>query len=341
MPYLLTLLLLLLPFLYSCGKKEQEEVVEDAILSANIALSNFECDKAIAILETIGRQNTHAKYLQTLASAYACKSDFDAPTFFATDIAHTADLLTVIPLSLGGIAAYTTSESMDDPENTKFLNLQTAIDILLYAGNILSTQNPTVAERSIRFTAREAADINAQLLYMLLTQLGKYYFYYGDASTVGVKGAGGRTGNDCFISYQNLGTPAFLNAYIAGAGGACNGATLPGHLHLGSGGGNINIARACQGVILFNNILDLIPSVTASVSGDDLSSLSDFYDAINNVKGLLVAAVGGEAQSVKDAVSRIVDVQSQARCVADNPATDLGEDAVQYYFAYYFETLFQ
>ena len=66
----------------------------------------------------MGRQNTNALYLQVLASAYACRAGFAEPTFFSSNLAKTPS-----PLPVGGMTTYTTSSSMDAPDNDEFDDL--------------------------------------------------------------------------------------------------------------------------------------------------------------------------------------------------------------------------
>jgi hypothetical protein len=60
------------------------------------------------------------------------------------------------------------SDSMVDYNSSSFTNMQQAIDILLYGNGLIpKTTNPTVAERALVFSAKDAANINAQLMYMI------------------------------------------------------------------------------------------------------------------------------------------------------------------------------
>ena len=57
------LLVIILTFiLYSCGQTTEEEVT-DAVEEANLLLSSYKCDEALAILNAVGMQNTNKKYL--------------------------------------------------------------------------------------------------------------------------------------------------------------------------------------------------------------------------------------------------------------------------------------
>ena len=68
-----------------CGKKTDDEILEDALNNANRALSNRDCQTAIDALEAIGRKNFDARYLIVLASAYACRGGYNELILFAND----------------------------------------------------------------------------------------------------------------------------------------------------------------------------------------------------------------------------------------------------------------
>ena len=119
--------------------------------------------------------------------------------------------LTATPAPLGGTTIYSTSgATVSNPleNDTSFDDLQTAINILLYAGNLSATTEPFATNRALKFSSDEAADMNSQLLFMELVQLGKYMRVYGNGNSLGVKGAGNPLLNTCFTTYTDAGLPA-------------------------------------------------------------------------------------------------------------------------------------
>ncbi|MGZ3808703.1 MAG: hypothetical protein ACXVCE_11505, partial [Bacteriovorax sp.] len=181
-----SIILLSFLMLFSCGKNADEKTA-DAVLSANISLSKGDCQSAINVLEDNGRVNDNAAYLKTLASAYACRAKYSSVVLFSGDLVK---IITPAPSGpLNGIATFSTSQvTVQNPlqNDSSFRDLQKAIDILLYAGGIPSTTEPTSAERLKYFTSLEAGDIDAQLLYMMLVQIGKFMYVYGNSSVAGV-----------------------------------------------------------------------------------------------------------------------------------------------------------
>lgn len=308
---------------FSCGKSKDQEV-KDAVLSANIYLSTRQCQPAIDLLESTGRQNRDAHYLKALSSAYACRAGYSTISFFADDIAKTAT-----PSPLGGMTTYSTSQDTTTApltDDSNFRDLQTAIDILLYAGGIDTTTEPNTTARAKYFSANQAGDINAQLVFMMLVQTGKMMKVYGDADSAGAKG-GGSAGNNCFTDYSN--TDATVQTAIAALPGACN-VINSSHSQLNSG--LITVAerrkRLCEGIVNLNGILDVLPNVLASASGGDLASIQNMTADINTAKTTLTTLYPG--------IGLVATVLSQTNCETDAGITT---KTLESYYAAIFETL--
>lgn len=318
------LLSLIIVSFFSCGKNAEEKKVA-AVLSANISLSKGNCQDAIDVLEANGRETRDASYLKTLASAYACRAKFSTITFFASDIG-----LSSTPAPLGGATKYTTSQltvTGSLANDSKFKDMQTAIDLLLYAGGFSTSTEPTSVERANYFGSKDAGEINSQLVFMMLAQLGKFMEIYANAGTTGVKGSGPAS-NKCFTDYSN--TSAAIQAAIALLPGACK-VVNSSHAQLDST--LLTVAarrkRLCQGVVLLNGVLDLLPSIVASAGGGDLSSISSLTTNINTFKTNLTAVFP---------VGYVGTVLSQSNCETDGSITTA---TLESYYAIIFEALIQ
>lgn len=309
---------LLLFVLISCGKKEEK--VENAILRANLALTRGQCQEAISILELEGRQNHNDSYLKTLASAYACKSGYSTTVLFGTDLAKISD----IDLLFREFSTFTTSPN-DAVDNVNFTNLQAALDIILYAGGLSLTQNPT---SDLRLTAfgDKGKDINSFGFYLSMSQLGKFNYFYGNASALtGAKGGGGQ-GNPCYLDY-NAAVDTFLTAI--GTTGTCAPGSNSGHTDLVAGADLVNIQNACHGIILFNNFIDTLDSFINSATSSEFSDFKLLGSAIELLKNAILVA-----KPTFD--TRLFDTTSQARC--ENLFAGNDED-IMYFYAGIFETL--
>jgi len=173
-------------FFVGCGA-DAERKREDAILSGQIFLDKLQCQQAIEVLEEAGRDSLNVVYMKTLASAYACRAGYNTPSFFTDDLPNISNSGSVI-----GSA----------PDNDSFDDLQTAIDLLLYAGGLDSAKDPTIQRRAIAMKADEAEEVNAYLLFLILDQMGRYFYHYGDADSNGVKGGRDSGGNECLANYR-------------------------------------------------------------------------------------------------------------------------------------------
>ncbi len=318
----------------SCGKKSPEEFVSDAILQANSYLNNLECQKAITLLEGVGRQTSNAEYLVTLASAYACKGNYSTITYFANDIVNTsADSNS----ALGGLALYTiANDTIEAPFITDptVSSLQTAIDILLYAGGgIPSSTNPTAARR-INILGDKTGDVNSLAAYLILNLLGKDLYYYGntaiDTTTLeAVKGSGTAFSNTCITNYSAAEALIQIGIDTGGVTGSCADLTT-GHTELITPVSNANRkARLCQGVVLMNNLLEILPNILVDIAGTDLASISALLTSADAAKDDLVAAYPG--------LGSVLVVQSQSLCESD---TAISLSNLESYFATVFEPIF-
>lgn len=317
-------LLLIMVFTISCGASPEEEVKSN-LISAEILLSTSKCQDAIDLLEGMGRQNSNARYLKLLASAYACRSEYSTIKFFADDIGLTGN-----PAPMGGMSTYSTSlvsftSPLQDDQN--FEDLQTAIDILLYAGGTSRATDPTSIVRSAHFTEREAGDINAQMAYMMMVQLGRFFKVYGNTSAAGVKG-GGLASNVCFTDYPNVDPAIALYITTQNETGACN-VVNSSHAQLASSlSASLRRSRLCQGVVLLNGILDVLPAVIVAAGGGELGDITDVLEEIDEFKA--------DATAAFPAIAPVLTVLSQNNCETSSAITI---DLIEAYYALLMEGL--
>jgi hypothetical protein len=352
MRYVLSTCLFLI--LLGCGA-DAERKREDAILSGQILLDTLRCQEAIEVLEEVGRDSKNIVYTKTLASAYACRAGYNTPSFFTDDIPKIASSGNII----GGFTNFTNASTNDAPDNDSFEDMQTAIDLLLYAGGFDTAKDPTIQRRATAMKSDEAEEVNAYLLFLILDQLGRYFYHYGDADSSGVKGGRDDGKNECLANYNSgtYDTDAVVNfgagdilpgtkmsdvlAKIHGLGisGECgNGAdddgdavADEGHPDFGSAT-NLREARLCQGVILWNNFRKILVEVLANVTSDDFGELDNISAALDTQVGYLETALPLSSTYVTNTLS-------QTKCVADNNALGTTE-YLEWYFVFIFEALF-
>ncbi len=255
----------------ACSASKEETVV-NAIDTAlyHLSQNSPQCQKAIDALEDVSGQDSNPRYVQTLASAYACRGGFSELTLF--DEIDTIDSDNFLP----SLAQLTTS-AQNEAQSDEFNDLQTAIDLILYSGDRTS---PSALTMLSTFGNRHGTNLNLQAAYMIIVQLGRYVRWYGNTDAAGVKG-GGAQGNTCFFDYDSTGIPTPLSiATSYGGGNACTGAGQ-GSASLDYGGVTAAVAktRMCQGIILVNNLLDILENTTLS-NNDALGDIREIYDDI-------------------------------------------------------------
>ncbi len=320
----------LLLFLSSCGKKPEEETLE-AIDLAQTYLSEDECQKAIDILEDVGRDQDNAVYLQTLASGYACRAGFSEVTFFSIDIPK---LNTTLTGFLDSLATFSTSpQTVADSDS--YTDLKTAINLVL---EIETGVAPSQVARNTKFGARRAGDLGTQYIYMGLAQLGKFVNFYGNVNSAGAKGLGaanvdeqGSTASTCFVDYESGSSAATYIDTVANPGGLCSDTTIDiGHPDLSLVPASLTVTqrRMCEGLILFTNLIDTINNVELS-SNTSLGNISAVKALTANFESAILAA--------DPTLSTLLSMTSQSECET-NVSTASNFLKLQYIYALLFET---
>ncbi|PIP94787.1 MAG: hypothetical protein COW00_18585 [Bdellovibrio sp. CG12_big_fil_rev_8_21_14_0_65_39_13] len=304
-----TLLFGLLFSLLSCGASNEQKI-KNSIEVANNLLSTRKCDEAIRELESVGQQTSNPRWLITYSSAYACKGGFSEPSFFANDLAKISSANDGL---IGSLTLFSTS-STDGPFSTEYANLQRALEILLYPAGLTTSSHTS---RLTKFTTSELSNMEVVAFYIALTQMGRYFYYYGDAGPTGTKGGGGAP-NTCLATYTD---GAAITAIDVLATDSCNSGTNLGHTDIETGVAATRQTRMCHGIVLFNNFIDLISNLT--FSGANTGSLSALGAVFTT---LCETAMGGAVP--------ICSVKDQTSCEAATNAD------VEGYFAKVLETFF-
>lgn len=318
-----SLILLFFLFLFCSCAKTNTEATSEAIDLALTYLTEEKCDKAIDVLEDVGRDQSNAIYLQVLASAYACRAGFNEITFLANDLTQ-VDATTAFLTSLTKLSLSPESEA----NSSSYNDMREAFTILTQ----VDSNQPNQDNREIIFGANKAADMGIQALFLGLTQLGKFLHFYGNVDSTGAKGEGaastdeqGATVSNCFIEY----TEASSLAFLATGGGACVASSMVGHPNLSLLPASLTATKKkmCEGLVLVTNLLDILENMT-------LPSNSAF-DVIRSLPTNLVASRDAII-AVKGSVATLLGTTSQSKCeavVAD--ATEF--DNLQFIYAGFFE----
>lgn len=321
----LTFILLTAMSLFSCAKTD-DEAVKSAIREARYFLTSSNCDNAIDILDDVGTQSDNAAYVSVYASAIACSSGY-------TELGTALGNLTSIDTSnqgagLGFIKSFagfpSSNETAADEETyTKILE---AIRYILEA----DSAQPSTTGRLSNFGTKAGNDLSMQALLMTTVALGKWFAYYGDADASGTKGAGGN--NACIFSYTNANAVSYVND---ASPSGCVATGTEGHVDLESPVTDETIKRRmCEGIYLFNNLVDIISFIDLS-SNPVLGSLSSMGTLFNNV---ISAAETIESTSYNSTFANSVTAVKSVTSMNACDALDINQ--IQKFYAILLETLF-
>ncbi|MFT6069917.1 MAG: hypothetical protein ACJAT2_000931 [Bacteriovoracaceae bacterium] len=306
-------LILIFSLFTSCGATDEEEV-EDAIFNAQQLLTSGLCSEALEVLIKIPYQPANDTYIKTLASAQACLGGYNTTVFFDSDLAKLGTAQTAF---LGSLATFSTS-NMTQSNSSSYQNIFSAIKTLTLAGGLT---NSSYAGRTTAIGAIKNNNISVFALYTILVELGKFLNYYGNADdTTGVKGTGGQA-NVCYFNYTN-GTA--VAAVSGSTSGSCD--------HPGSTAGHPSLVlpanadtreRACEGIVLFNNFLDIIANITFSgTNSGDLNDLKSIAESCSSIPGVN---------------SEICTTKTVASCVSDT--TNITDVQFELYYSVIFENM--
>lgn len=304
------LILLTILVLSACAPKPEEKLAE-AIDRALTHLSNGECDAAIDVLEDSESDGDDPVYIQVLASAHACKADFDEIAFVSEDLAD---------IDTSGAANIFKSMSLMSLSSETAADSAGYVSILRGINTILnSTSTIGQVARTTAFGSRKAGDMGVQALILNIVNLGKFLHYYGNVNSSGVKGGGARS-NSCFLNYNDPRAQA-LTGVSTGACTADNdgSADLDATTVTGK-------KRICEGVMFLTNAIDILDNIDLSNSST-LSKLEDVSTQVNTYKTAATAA----------GLGNIINMTSQAECETflNTPAQLLD---MEYFYALVFDT---
>lgn len=271
---LLNLLISIL--LFSCAKSNDVEV-DSAIKEARYHLNSGNCSKAQDILDDVNPDSDDGDFVSVMASAIACEASY-------TDtraILNLTNINTGSAAFLGSFAAFPTSNETA-ADQSSYSKIKEAFDYLLNADGGTA---PSTLNRLQKYGTNKGNDLSMQALLMGTVAMGKFFAYFGNTDATGVKGAGG-SGNGCITEYT---TDGQMNTDILADNGganiwaACNSGN-DGHSDLDSGivSAAIYKRRMCEGIVLFNNIFEIIANIDLSTN-DTVANLDDIKTTINDM----------------------------------------------------------
>ena len=336
--------IIFLPFILvlfgNCSLKKADNPVKSAIKQAHLWLTDKNCDKALESLDAVGFQKDNTEYLQVYASSYACKADYNTVALFENELPNFTFSETGLFSSL---AAMEIAMAMESPEDPDFVHLQEGIDTLIQA-----RRNDTLShdERADEFGTSKAENMSIQAFYMVIVAMGRWFQYYGNADEDGRKGRGDGN-NTCLLDYDD--TDIIILAAIPGPSpppgipspaartGSCDSHDA-GHDEL-SGTSDEARSRQCQGIVLFNNFLDIIRGIAGLFVGEvaeEARRVVDLFDVlVDNCENADLTPLDPNDEPA--GLGLICTVRDQTSCETD---TGITHQIIQRYYVYVFERLF-
>lgn len=319
-------LLLLIGTLFSCAKTEEEEI-RSAIAEAKYHLNSMDCSKAEAALEEVDFQEDNADYISVYASMQACSAGFKVLDFLFGGNIDNINSSSLIE----SLAGFTTSNETA-ADSTNYTALQNAITTLL---NYDGEDQPSTTARNSKFGVSKSGDLSLQALYMIFVQMGKFFALYGNADETGAKGQGS-SGNSCIFSYTTSDAVEWINNTTPGSCVAATGNEGSSLLETPETAADIK-RRLCEGIVLYNNMIDILTNVTLPGS-DELGDVSNIQSALTQ---LMTSAELAETGTYNDgpatgqnAIATLKNITGQDECEAEEL------DRIEKWYAIFFETIY-
>lgn len=297
-------------FLFSCAKSE-EQLVDSAKQIAKRALSDGKCSEARKALEEVGHQSDDPIYIALLASSHACYANYSELDLFndIDSIASGADAM------LGSLTLLSTSNETQ-ADSAGYKSIMSAIDIIVESGG------GSAAGRSSKFGSIGGMNLNFQALWLILTELGKFMEYYGNADA-GAKGAG-TAPNKCLFTYDEQDAKTYIDTGPTGpcVTGESGHADLPRPPTAPT-----TLARLCEGIYLFNNFRDILANTDF---GDD-----ERFASFTSMSAAIESALDeAETNDPGTRINTVRGIYSKEAC------EELNAEQLEVWYAVVFETAF-
>ena len=266
-------ILVALLLMVSCSRSNREEY-EMSLRHVRQLLTERRCDEALRItdeLNSSGNRSSDPSYLYLRSSSFACRGNYDDLNFFTENFNRLNDINND---SFHFVLA-SFYNAQNNPDSREYENLASAIDTLLFPGDITRV---SFESRLELFGDRIAHNFNTQILYMLLTKLGRYSRHYGNMGLNDdnqlVKGLGDQ-GNTCFVDYTTTGTQVLRDVSLSNDN-PCGG-NSDGHPDMQESAEN-RTRIMCEGITMINTLFEIVnatvPRIVNSRDADNLNNIN-------------------------------------------------------------------
>lgn len=306
----------------SCAKTD-EAAKESALREARFHLTNGDCSDAEDALDQTDEDKTDADYVATKASVLACFAGYRDSETVANLLAIDTSTLDATNV-FGTLAAFTSSDE-NSADATSYTKIIEAITYILDADD---GSTPSTTNRLAYYGRSAGNDLSMQAIFMLATGLGKFFAYYGNTNSAGLKGAGSAS-NGCIANYT---FDVAVNGDISGDAnyGSCGGAS-DGHPDLDTGvvASATVFRRMCEAIVMYNNFAEILSNMdlTTNTTLGDLSDIESTLQQVYTAAQLLESSYTWN----NNAVTSMQSITSQSECEA------LSTDDIQRFMVVLFE----
>ena len=319
---LLSLVFLFSIFL-SCSKKGAEQVLS-AKREALYFLTTGDCKEAQELLESVTPENDDSAYISLYASVFECYASYSQMDTVIDELStiqsDTTNLFTTL-------AAFDSAQEVTSFDDVKYTNILKAISIISDSSPVNGS-----AGRVEHFGAGGGGDLNYQALFLTTIGLAKYLAAYGNVDSSGNKGSGG--GTEVCLAQYNYGQVNTIYLDVLGADSCSSGTTSNGETSINTSDTDY-LRRLCEGVVLYNQFVDLLVNLVLPGDASDLGNLVDVASVLEDFNTVAAAALGITGDSA--AITTYGDIRSVTGCIEAAEVGVTNSNHLETYFSLFLE----
>jgi hypothetical protein len=316
------ILIFLFIFISSCGKSSEEEVISAKREAAHY-LSEGECSKALSALRSASPSSDDQVYISLLASVYECRADYRELTTVLSNLdALDADTTNLFKT----MAAFESSQEVAAPDDTKYVNILKAINIISTSSSVAGS-----LQRVEKFGKYGGSNLNYQLLLLTTIGLSKYFGAYGNVDATGGKGESGG-GVVCLAQYNYGNVAGYLDALTDDN---CDSSTQADNQTSIDIVDPDYVRRMCEGVVLYNNFLDLLMNLVLPEDTTELGNLVDVASVLASFKSSAIVYFGASGDSAS--ITTYENIRDLSSCESTANANVTNKNHLEAYFSVFLE----
>jgi hypothetical protein len=307
---------------FSCGKSSEEENLSAKRL-ARFYLSEGKCSKALSALEDASPSSDDQVYISLLASVYQCRADYKE----LTTVLGNLDALDANTMNLfKTMAAFDSAQEVTAPDDSKYVNILKAIEVISS-----SSSDEGSLQRVAKFGRYGGSNLNYQLLLLTTIGLSKYFGAYGNIDSDGGKGSSG-VGVVCLAQYNYANVAGYLDALTDDNCESSTQASSQTSIDIVD---DQYIRRLCEGVVLYNNFLDLLVNLTLPQNTSELGNLVDVSSVLADFKSAAIIYFGASGDSAS--ITTYENIRNFSTCEEVASTNITNKNHLEAYFSVFLE----